>query len=344
MQLIRDWTGRSWELLQIRGWWFAVGLVLCIVAVFLPLKAEKSQNKHMLFLCVVLGIFLPVCNFAAIPLAVLLKKRDVRIGAVIAFLCAANLLNPAGMLLGWAYMGAELASSWMISAVLVSLFAGIICGRLLQPKENEEAVILQTPLKDFRQLVPELACWLVAGVLAQGFLQVLIPNALWSNLLLNPKDASFVQVAVAGLCRHVCLPDDVSLAASMVATGLRPGYAVLFLVAGVCTNLPELFVLYGMTGKKTAVGYLCITTAAGLLAAFATECLIGSDFVPQFNLADTEHLVRLANLCNIRTWMPARIPCACILLFLAGLGLWRRNDHLSFGPIQHGRTENKRKN
>ena len=320
MQLVTAWMERSWELLQIRGWWFAVGLVLCIIAIFLPLKTEKLQNKHIPFFSVILGMLLPVCNFAVIPLTAILKNKGIRMGAILAFLCAANLLNPAGMLFGWAYMGSELASAWMISAVLISLLVGIASAYFLLPNVNGETATVRTP-GDWH-LVPELAFWLAAGSVAQALMQVLIPQILWNTLLMNPKDASFTQVVVAGLYRHVCLPDDVSLAASLVATGLRPGYAVLLLVVGACTNLPELFVLYGMTGKKTAAAYLGITTAAGMVAAFVTELMMGSDFVPHFNLASGENLIRLANLCSVRTWMPARVPCAVGLLLLAGWRLW----------------------
>lgn len=50
----------------------------------------------------------------------------------------------------------------------------------------------------------------------------------------------FCEAAAAVALRHVCIPDDISLAASLTASGLRPGWTVLLLLMGVSTNLPEL--------------------------------------------------------------------------------------------------------
>lgn len=328
MWLITDWLVHSWELLQTRGWWFAVGLILCIIVTFLPLKAEKTQKNSIPFRPVLWGAALPVCNFAAVPLAVVLRNRGMRIGAVFAFLSAAVLLNPSGILSAWAYMGTELAAAWIFSAVAVSLAVGMAGAWLLQPEENMEPAPQQKSALThaFLKSLPELSFWLVLGILAQALLQALMPENLWDQLLLDAEGASFYQAAAAGLFRHVCVPDDVALAASLVATGLRPGCAVLFLLLGICTNLPELFVLYGMAGKRTALLYALTTVLFSVTAAVLTQLLIGADFVPQFNLADAEKYTRIASLLSIRTWMPAKTPCALALLLLAGYGLWRRRE------------------
>ena len=325
MWLITDWLVQSWELLQIRGWWFAAGLILCIIVTFLPLKAEKTKKNSIPFWSVVWGILFPVCNFAAIPLAVALRNKGMRIGAVFAFLSAAVLLNPSGILSAWAYMGAELTVAWVISAVVVSLAVGMAGIWFLQPAEKEESKLQQkTADRIFSLSVPELAFWLALGTLAQALLQALMPENFWQTLLMNPAEASFGDAVAAGLFRHVCIPNDVSLAASLVATGFLPGWAVLFLTVGICTNLPELFDLYGMAGKKPAALYGLVSVLAGIAAGVATQLLLGVGFVPQFSLANAEPVIRIANLLSIGTWMPAKIPCACLLAALALRGWWIR--------------------
>lgn len=319
MRLITDWMVHSWELLQVRGWWFAVGLILCVIVFFLPLKSEKTQKSRIPFWSVILGALLPVCNFAAIAPAAALHSRGLRTGAVLGFLSAAVLLNPSGMLSAWAYMGPELTTAWIISAAAVSLMAGIAGIRFLTPAEQTAS-----GPSFFSASVPQIAFWLVLGTLAQGLLQALAPETLWQTLLLDPAGASFGDAAAAAVTRHVCIPDDTALAASLAATGFPPGWVVLLLTAGICTNLPELFVLYGTAGKKTAAVYAAVTVIFSMAAAILTQLLIGPGFVPQYNLADAEPLIQMASLLTIRTWMPAKIPCALGLLLLAGWGLWQR--------------------
>lgn len=326
MDLITDWLIHIWDLLQVRGWWFAVGLVLCIIVRFLPFKAEAGQSKCIPFWPVVWGTLLPVCNFSVILPTAALWRRGVQPGAVFAFLSAAVLLNPSGILSGWAYMGPELTAAWVISAAAVSMVAGMV-GMHLVPMAKDaesEGKPHSTLYHTFSIFAPELALWLALGILAQALLQTLAPIDFWQTLLLNPAGASFGDAVAAGLFRHVCIPDDVALAASMVATGFRPGWAVLFLTVGICTNLPELFVLYGIAGKKAVVVYSVTTVAAGIAAGIAVQLLMGTGFVPQYSLAGTELLVRLASLMTVRTWMSARIPCALALAAFACRGAWLR--------------------
>ena len=326
MDLITDWLIHIWDLLQVRGWWFAVGLVLCTIVGVLPLKAEGSKQKRIPFWPVVWGTLLPVCNFSVILPAVVLWRSGVQTGAVFAFLSAAVLLNPSGILSGWAYMGPELTAAWVISAAAVSVAAGMV-GMHLVPmvKDAESERKPQSTLYNtFSTLAPELALWLVLGILAQALLQTLAPKDFWQTLLLNPTEASFGDAVAAGLFRHVCIPDDVALAASLVATGFQPGWAVLFLTVGICTNLPELFVLYGIAGKKAVVVYSVATVAASIAAGIMVQLLMGAGFVPQYSLAGTEQLVHLAGLMTVRTWMSARIPCALALAAFACRGVWLR--------------------
>lgn len=320
MWLITDWMVHSWELLQIRGWWFAVGLILCIIVTFLPLKAEKNQKNSIPFWPVVWGALLPMCNFAAIPIAAVLLMRGAGVGAVLAFLSAAVLLNPAGVLYAWAYMGPALTIAYVLSAVMTALMAGF-AGRNLPGQKIAESNVSFAAYLDFGA---DVAFWAVLGLLAEAVLLTLMPAGLWQNTVLNPQDVSFFQMGMAAIFRHVCIPDDVSLIASLAASGLRPGCAVLFLLMGVCTNLPELFVLYGMAGKKTAVMYALTTVILSVAASALTELLIGPGFVPQFDLTNAGLYSQLANLLSVRTWMPAKIPCALGLLLLAGRGLWNR--------------------
>ena len=347
MSLIIDWAVQVWVLLQTLGWWIIAGLALCSAMQILPPKGQGERSKvSAVLLALVYGVLLPVCNFAAIPLAVVLWSCGMGMDICFAFLSAATLMNPAGILSAWAYMGPSMTIAYILSALTVSMTAAIT-GRCV--RADKETILSAVNRKNrilliWKKIAPELAFWTVLGIASEALLIVLMPKDLWSWVLLDPQEASFGQTAAVGLFRHVCIPDDIALAASLTATGFRPGCAVLLLLLGVSTNLPELFVLYGMAGKKTAVIYLGITTVASVVVALLTEVIIGTGFVPHFNLADAEIYTRIANLLSIRTWMPAKVPCACILLFLAGLGLWHRNDHLSFGPIQHGRTENKRKN
>lgn len=302
--------GRFWPLLETLGWWILLGILLGSLVQLLP--ERKTQKKWHIPAAALLGAALPMCNFAAIPLAVSLLAWGA--GASLAFLAGASLLNPAGLLLGWAYLGPKLTIAYALSAAGISLLAGMAGERWgdALPRRKADA-----------RLAADGILWLMLGIAAQAVLLGASPS-LWHRLIGNPAGASFWEAAAAGALRHVCIPDDISMAASLTASGLRPGWTVLLLLMGVSTNLPELFVLYGVAGKRTAGVYLLTMVSGSLLAAVLTELALGAGFVPQFNLANAAFFERLAALLSIRTWMPAKTPCACALLLLSGWALWRR--------------------
>lgn len=327
MSLIVNWIEQVWALLQTLGWWIVVGLVLCMVMQCLPLCGCKGINEWgSILLAIAGGVLLPTCNFAVISLAIAVLHRGAGTGAALAFLSAGTLLNPAGILLAYAYMGPVLTAAYVCGAVVLALLVGLAgkhCLRREEPRTELRRRTFSEALRNaFGSMGTELAFWVFLGILAEAALLTVAASGLWQKAVLDPGSVSFSESAVMGIFRHVCIPDDISLTASLVAAGLRPGNAVLFLLMGVCTNLPELFVLLGMSGKKTAGLFGGITTAVSIVMAALTELVAGAGFVPQFNLAEAGTFTHMAELLSIRTWMPARAPCALLLLLMAGRGFW----------------------
>lgn len=329
MDLIKNWLEQMWSLLQTLGWWTAVGLVLCVaVQSLLSCKGGRKKEWVCIFLAVVGGALLPTCNFAAIAPSVMVLRRGAGTGTALAFLAAATLLNPAGILLAYGYMGPVLASAYVCGAAVLALlagFAGKCCPGLETARTGVRRLSFpQAVGETFGVFEMELAFRVVLGILAEAVLLAAVPSGLWQNALADPGSISFLESAAMGIFRHVCIPDDVSLAASLAAAGLRPGGVVLFLMMGVCTNLPELSVLWGMAGKKTAALYGGITAAGSVSLAALTELTIGKGFAPRFNLADAGMFTQLAGLLSIRTWIPARVPCALGVFVLSVCGFRNR--------------------
>ena len=225
------------------------------------------------------------------------------------------------------FVGGFLANSGgsgFLGALLAG-FAGKCCPGLETARTGVRRLSFpQAVGETFGVFEMELAFRVVLGILAEAVLLAAVPSGLWQNALADPGSISFLESAAMGIFRHVCIPDDVSLAASLAAAGLRPGGVVLFLMMGVCTNLPELSVLWGMAGKKTAALYGGITAAGSVSLAALTELTIGKGFAPRFNLADAGMFTQLAGLLSIRTWIPARVPCALGVFVLSVCGFRNR--------------------
>lgn len=324
MEFLTTYLDRVYQLLLSMGWWVLIGLALCAVLWLLPQKLFRLAGVPAIVLAVLGGAALPLCNFAVLPVAMGILKRGGRASSALAFLCAASTLNPSSVLLAYGYMGAKLSSAYVCSAFLLALFLGMAAERL-----NIESRPVQPAFLPFAS---RLSLWVLCGILMQALLQGFFPVA---RLLLDARSVSPLQSALFALCRHVCIPDDISLAASLAASGLAPGSAVLLLLLGAGSNLPELVSLWKMSGKKTALCYIALILFGSALAFVAIQLTMGSGFVPQYSLADAERFVSLSNALSIKTWLPARAVCAAALFLLALCGLLKS----VFQSAPFGQTE-----
>ena len=327
MDFFIDWLHYIWDLLQVTGWWILFGLALsAVMQAVLPQAVWKLRGIAAVSAAVIGGALLPMCNFGIVPLAFGIWQASGNMAAALAFFSAAVLLNPAALLLAIGYMGPVLTVAYGVAALAAAVLTGLLAMRFCPPGEGTGRRRLGDALRQsFLQDGPRLALWICIGILVQGGLMALFPASVYRAVLLDPTGASVIEAVVMGVLRHVCIPDDLSLMASLVASGLAPGSALLFLLAGVVTNLPDLLALGGMAGKKAAALFagsavLCSTAVWGVLRLW-----VEPGFLPRFNLAGTEIYTLWANRLSIGTWMPARLPCALLLLAMGLYGFQRSN-------------------
>lgn len=326
MDLFYNWIYQVWDILLTIGWWSILGLVIgSFLRVLLPRTLLEQRGYKALFFSIIGGAMMPMCNFSVIPLVITLLKAGWGIECALGFLSAATLLSPAAVLYSYAYMGPLLTGFYVVSAISSAWLTGAFAHKFLN---FENKTIYKTvdcsveeSLKSSVFFTSKIAVWLVFGAGIEAFLVSMSPLIVGQEMLMDPGAMSAVEVALLGTLRHVCIPDDISMIASLVAAGLMPGGVLLFIMFGIATNVPELVVLYGTAGKKSAFLYGGIMLLGGVIMCVLVQVLIAPGFIPQFSLENAEIWTSLANRFSVRTWMPARIPCTVLLLILCGYGI-----------------------
>ena len=129
----------------------------------------------------------------------------------------------------------------------------------------------------FRTIVDEVAFWIVAGLTVTGILMALLPEDFFSSSLgLDSGILPMLLMAVIGVPLYTCASMSTPIAAGLVATGLSPGAALVFLLAGPATSIASLTIVGKLLGRRSMVAYLMsiivIAISAGLiLDLFAAE-------------------------------------------------------------------------
>ncbi len=131
----------------------------------------------------------------------------------------------------------------------------------------------------FVTLLDDLAFWLLVGILLTGVLSAALPDDFFSAALgLDRGLLPMLLVIVAGVPLYLCASASTPVAAALVAKGLSPGAALVFLLVGPATNAATIAVVGRLLGARQLRIYLGsiigVALVAGLLLdAFAADAV-----------------------------------------------------------------------
>ena len=103
------------------------------------------------------------------------------------------------------------------------------------------------------------------GLALSGLIAVLVPEGFFASTSTSGWVAMLAMLAI-GVPMYVCATASTPIAAALVAKGLDPGAALIFLLAGPATNLATIAVVRGFLGGRVLTAYLVS------IAAFSLVC------------------------------------------------------------------------
>jgi hypothetical protein len=126
----------------------------------------------------------------------------------------------------------------------------------------------------FVELADDIAFWLVLGLFLAGAIGAVVPDDLAARGLgsgLTPM----LLLLLAGVPLYMCASASTPVAAALVAKGISPGAALVFLLSGPATNAASIVLLARHFGVRFVRIYLASIVVATLLCGVALDWLIG---------------------------------------------------------------------
>jgi len=115
---------------------------------------------------------------------------------------------------------------------------------------------LSTALRyGFINLPADLAVALLVGLALAGLITTLLPPDLISGPI-STGPLAFLLATVISLPLYICATASIPMAYALMAAGLSPGAALIFLIAGPATNTATVISLWKMLGHKATLIYL----------------------------------------------------------------------------------------
>ena len=124
----------------------------------------------------------------------------------------------------------------------------------------------------FRDLLDDIAWWLVLGLVLSAIVEVALPANLFEGTW-GGGVASMLFMLVLSIPLYTLAASSTPLAAALALKGLSPGAALVFLLAGPATNIGSVVVLLKVLGMRAVGVYLAAVGIMTLAAGFALNAL-----------------------------------------------------------------------
>ncbi len=125
----------------------------------------------------------------------------------------------------------------------------------------------------FGELLDDIAFWLLLGVLLAGVLGAVLPADL-AERGLGSGLMPMLLMLIVGVPLYMCASASTPIAAALMAKGISPGAALVFLLAGPATNAATVVLLARTFGRRFVQIYLVSVVAGALIAGLALDALI----------------------------------------------------------------------
>lgn len=296
MEILVTILSSTWDLYLDAALWLVVGLVAAgALHGWLPEgllgKWLGGEGAAPVVKAAMIGAPLPLCSCGVLPAAVGLRKDGASKGATVSFLIATPETGPDSVALSYALLGPVMAVVRPIAAVVSAIVSGLLTNVLVQgeadrsPKPapasccNSTCCDVKNPVVQnklwsslrfgFVDILDDIALWLMIGLVLAGVLSALVePQAIADY---GSGFGAMLVMVVVGIPIYVCATASTPIAAGLIAVGVSPGAALVFLLVGPATNIATLGVVGKELGTRVLVGYLAGIILSALAAGYVTD-------------------------------------------------------------------------
>lgn len=281
-----------WAIVQSLGVWFLFGLLIAaLMHAYVPAKIFKKWLGKNSFIDVVkaafIGVPMPLCSCGVVPTVIALKKKGASNSACLSFLISTPQTGVDSLLVSASFLSWPFAIFKLASAFIIGIFGGGV-HQLLSSNLEEQAAASETELQqhskqsllkglwDFaiNDLFYNLWRWMVAGIVAATLISTFVSDDfLGSSIFADPLYGSIAALFLS-IPLYVCATSSVPIAAVLIAKGMSPAVAIVFLIAGPATNIATIGLIYKSFGKMFTTVYLASVSIGSVLSALFFSSVI----------------------------------------------------------------------
>lgn len=232
------------------------------------------------------GVPLPLCSCGVIPTALGLRNEGASKGATTAFMISTPQTGVDSVLVSAAFLGWPFALFKLVAAFVTGIMGGVLVNRLTDPDPDKDPApntsgetgrargLVEAMRYAVDDLLGAIDLWILAGVALAALITVLLPADYFASQSWSQGLWGMLVVLAIALPLYVCTTGSVPIAASLIASGLPAGSALVFLMAGPATNLATFGAVYRTLGGRVLAIYLGTVVAMSILLGLSFDWLL----------------------------------------------------------------------
>ncbi len=208
-----------------------------------------------------LGIITPFCSCSAIPLFLGFIQAGVPLGVTFSFLVASPMINEVALVLLLGMFGWKIALMYIVSGLLISVFSGIIIGKmkienLVEPFVYENNangnVILPTMTQRERliyaknytlDILQKVWPYIVIGIGVGAWIHGYVPTDFLARYAGSDKWYAVPLAVLIGIPLYSNAAGVIPLVSALTEKGVSIGTTLAFMMSVTALSLPEFMIL-----------------------------------------------------------------------------------------------------
>lgn len=277
-----------------------------------------------------LGVPLPLCSCGVVPTASYLKRAGASDSATMSFLISTPQTGVDSIAATYGMLGPLFAVFRPIAALLNGIAGGIVSllfgsgVEAVESKTADEASVSPQASQDVRgklrrfahyayiESVDDIALQFLLGLCVGGLIAFLLPDGFFDGRIVGQGLPAMLLMVVVGIPMYVCSTSSIPIAVALIAKGLSPGAAYVFLVAGPATNAATLTVLSQVLGKRQTALYVATLIIGSLVFGPVMEAITTA-----FGWVPPASVVAPVEAFDVLSFGPAIALAALILISLS---------------------------
>ncbi|MCK5129739.1 MAG: permease [Clostridiales bacterium] len=284
--MIKEFLQSLYTLAIDMGYYMMIGLAL--VAILNIFMKKQWIAKHLggssIWACIkasIFGVPLPLCSCGVVPTGLYLIDKGASKASTVSFLISTPQTGVDSIIATYGLMGPLFAIYRPIAAFVSGVIGGIavtVFGKKEKTEEIEDVPQVveqetQKPIKQrtinsikyaFGEFVEDISFHFVIGLVVAALISILMPTDFLISIGLGSGIASMLLMIAIGAPMYICSTSSIPIAIMLMAKGLSPGAAFVFLFMGPFTNAASLIMISKKFGKRTTAIYFLSAAVASI--------------------------------------------------------------------------------